>query len=169
MQAATTAEAIRELNALITARDKKKLKIAQHATKLSKAIEDYKASEVFTKKRLATQQNETTYFKAWEERLGNTCVDEITKAKIVAVRDDLVADRKVGGSEESVSHRIANLYVLALKQVLKFCEERGKLAELPSVSVPEVTLTPPVWESAPFRVWAAPALVRAPAPLMVPA
>lgn len=133
LEAATTAEAIRELNALITARDKKKLKIVQHAPKLSKAIEDYKASEVFTKKRLATQKNESTYFKAWEERLGSTRVDEITKAKIVAVRDDLVADRKVGGSEEPVTNRTANLYVLTLMQVLKYCEERGKLAELPRV------------------------------------
>ena len=131
LQATSTAEAIRELNALITDRDKKRLKIVQHAPKLSEAIRDYKASEVFTKKRLATRKNETTYFKAWEERLGSTKVDEITKAKIVAVRDDLVADRKVGGSEEPVTNRTANLYVLALMQVLKFCEERGKLAELP--------------------------------------
>lgn len=133
MEAATTPEAIRELNALITDRDKKRLKIVQHAPKLSEAIRDYKASEVFTKKRLATRKNETTYFKAWEERLGNTRVDEINKAKIVAVRDDLVADRKVGGSEEPVTNRTANLYVLALMQVLQFCEERGKLAELPRV------------------------------------
>ncbi len=134
LDARTTAEAIAALNAIKVRRDEGTLKVVRHAPKLSDAIADYKASAVFTGKRPGTRENEATYFKAWEDRLGPVRVDRITKADIVKVRDDLMsADHVVGGSVGPVSARTANLYVMALMQVLKYLDERGKLAEIPRV------------------------------------
>jgi integrase len=134
LDAKTNAEAVAALNAAKVRRDEGALQVVRHAPKLADAIADYKASAVFTKKRAATQKNESTYFKAWEERLGSMRVDKIHRAEIIKVRDDLLAtDRAVGGSTGAVSPRTANLYVLALMQVLKYLEERGKLAEVPRV------------------------------------
>ena len=133
LEAKTDAQAVAALNALKVRRSEGKLKIVRHVPKLSDAIEEYKASSVFTSKREATRKNETTYFKAWKERLGEIRVDRIEKAQIIAVRDDLVSDKKVGGSEGAVSNRTANLYVLALRQVFKYLEDRGKVSEIPRV------------------------------------
>ncbi len=69
--------------------------------KLSEAIAEYKASSVYANKSKSTRKNQATYFKAWQERLGDMRVDRITKADIIAVRDDLLADKRVGGSEEA--------------------------------------------------------------------
>lgn len=133
LDARTTAEAIAALNALKVRRCEGKLKVVRHAPKLSEAITEYKASSVYKSKSESTRKNEATYFKAWQERLGEMRVDRITKADIIGVRDDLLADKKVGGSEAAVSIRTANLYVLALRQVFKFLEERGKVADTPRV------------------------------------
>jgi integrase len=133
LEARTTAEAIAALNALKVRRSEGTLKVVRHAPKLSDAIAEYKASSVYTAKSESTRKNEATYFKAWLERLGDVRVDRITKADIIAVRDDLLADKKIGGSEAAVSIRTANLYVLALRQVMKFLEERGKINDLPRV------------------------------------
>jgi integrase len=140
LEARTSAEAITALNALKVRRSEGTLKIIRHKLTLSEAIAQYKASSVHTKKSESTRKNEVTYFKAWQERLGNVRVDRITKANIIAVRDELLALRddpataqKVGGSEAPVSIRTANLYVVALRQVFKFLEERGKLKEPPHV------------------------------------
>jgi integrase len=129
LDAQTNAEAIAALNKLKVQRQEGKLKIIRHAPKLSEAIALYKASEVFKDKRHATRRNEETYFKAWEERLGK----EITPAHIIKVRDDLRADKAVGGSKAQVTKRTANLYVMALKQVFKFLVERDSMADVPRV------------------------------------
>ena len=140
LEARTTSEAIAALNALKVRRSEGTLKVIRHAPKLSDAIAEYKASSVYTNKSESTRKNEATYFKAWLERLGDVRVDRITEADIIAVRDDLLAVRddlaigkKVGGSESAVSIRTANLYVVALRQVFKFLEERGKLKKPPHV------------------------------------
>lgn len=133
LEARTTAEAIAALNALKVRRSEGTLNVVRHAPKLSEAIEQYKESSTYKKKSESTRKNEATYFKAWQERLGDMRADRITKADIISVRDDLLADKKVGGSEAPVSIRTANLYVIALRQVFKFLEERGKIADLPSV------------------------------------
>jgi len=133
LEARTTAEAIAALNALKVRRSEGTLKDVRHAPKLSEAIEQYKESSTYKKKSESTRKNEATYFKAWQERLGDMRADRITKADIISVRDDLLADKKVGGSETPVSIRTANLYVIALRQVFKFLEERGKIATLPAV------------------------------------
>lgn len=133
LEAKTDAQAVAALNALKVRRSEGKLRIVKHAPKLSDAIEEYKASNVFNSKSEGSRENEATYFKAWKERLGDTRVDRIDKAQIIAVRDDLIADKKVGGSEGTVSNRTANLYVLALRQVFKYLEDRGRLAEIPRV------------------------------------
>jgi integrase len=133
LEAQTDAQAIAALNTLKVRRSEGKLKIVRHAPKLADAIEEYKASSVFLSKREATRKNETTYFKAWKERLGERRVDRISTTDIIAVRDDLLADKAVGGSEEAVTKRTANLYVTALRQVFKYLEDRAKLAEVPRV------------------------------------
>jgi integrase len=133
LDAQTNAEAIAALNKLKVQRQEGKLKIIRHAPKLSEAIALYKASEVFKDKRHATRRNEETYFKAWEERLGKERVDQITPAHIIKVRDDLRADKAVGGSKAQVTKRTANLYVMALKQVFKFLVERDSMADVPRV------------------------------------
>lgn len=142
LDARTNAEAIAALNKLKVQRSEGNLTIVRNAPKLAEAIARYTASEVFKRKRPATRRNELTCFKAWEDRLGNERVDQIKPAHIIKVRDELLSDKPVGGSEVAVSVRTANIYTMALNQVFKFLKERDELAEIPVVKWLKPAKTP---------------------------
>jgi len=125
LEAATVAKAVEELEEKKLQRRKGELVVLTHAPKLAEAIEQYKASAEYTAKRPASQSNETGYFKLWSERLGHLRVDKIQTAAIVGVRDEV--------HKRGCSARTCNLYVGALKQVLKYCRERGHLRRIPEV------------------------------------
>jgi len=125
LEAQTIAKAVEELAKLKVNRNEGELKMTGHAPKLVDAIANYKASAEYTGKRKGTRVAEDGYFKRWEARLGSSKVSSITAAEIIAVRDELHKDGK--------HPRTCNLYVGALRQVLRFCRERGQLTRLPEV------------------------------------
>ena len=125
LEATTVAKAVEELEEKKLQRRKGELAVLTHAPKLAEAIEQYKAGAEFTAKRPASQSNETGYFKLWKERLGHLRVDKIQTPAIIGVRDEV--------HKRGCSARTCNLYVGALKQVLKYCRERGHLSRMPEI------------------------------------
>ena len=125
LAATTVAKAVEELEEKKLQRRKGELAVLTHAPKLAEAIEDYKGSAEFRAKRPGSQENETGYFKLWQERLGHLRVDKIQTPAIIGVRDEV--------HKRGCSTRTCNLYVGALKQVLKYCRERGHLTRIPDV------------------------------------
>jgi integrase len=134
LEAQTAPKAAEEMAALKRKRDKGTLEKITHAPKLTNAIAEYKASATFASKSPASQRGENTYLDLWQERLGQMSVDKIRKQHILAVRDDITSEGKVSALRKGkVSNRTANLYVQGLRQVLKFQEERGRVAVIPKI------------------------------------
>ena len=134
LEAQTAPKAAEEMAALKRKRDKGTLEKITHAPKLTNAIVEYKASATFTSKSDASQRGESIYLALWQERLGQMSVDKIRKQHILAVRDDITSEGKVAALRKGkVSNRTANLYVQGLRQVLKFQEERGRVAVIPKI------------------------------------
>ena len=134
LEAETLAQAIKQMASLKEKRDKGTLVKISHAPKLADAIAEYKASSTFTTKSPASQRGEVTYLALWQEELGQVRVDKIRKQNILAVRDKLTSEDATPALRYGkVSNRTANLYVQALRQVLKFQEEREFIAEVPKV------------------------------------
>ncbi len=134
LEAQTAPKAAEEMAALKRKRDKGTLEKITHAPKLTNAIAEYKASATFTSKSANSQRSEVTYLALWQERLGQMSVDKIRKQHILAVRDDITSEGKVAALRNGkVSNRTANLYVQGLRQVLKFQEERGRMAVVPKI------------------------------------
>ena len=127
LEAETPTQAIEKMADLKSERRKGTLVKITHAPKLADAIAEYKASSTFTTKSPASQRGETTHLNLWQDKLGQMRVDKIRKQHVLAVRDELT-------SEDTLSNRTANLYVQALRQVLKFQEERERIAEIPKVT-----------------------------------
>jgi integrase len=125
LKADTLTKAVEELAELKVNRNKGELKLSGHAPKLVDAIASYKESAEYLGKRPGTRVCEDGYFKRWIARLGSKKVSDITAAEIIAVRDELHKDGK--------HVRTCNLYVGALKQVLRYCHHRGQLSRLPEV------------------------------------
>jgi integrase len=125
LKADTITKAVEELAALKVDRNKGELKLSGHAPKLVDAIAKYKEGAVYKGKRKGTTVAEDGYFKRWIASLGSNKVSDITAAQIIAVRDQL--------HKEGKHVRTCNLYVGALKQVLRHCHERGQLSRLPEL------------------------------------
>jgi integrase len=122
LAATTTAAAVAELQDKLAERRKGTLKVVTHAPKLADAIAAYKQSAEFLGKRDGTRVAENGYLDKWTSKLGAVRVNKITKAQIVAVRDELAPGRHP---------KTLNKIVQGLINVLKYCEERGHLADLP--------------------------------------
>ena len=134
LDAQTPTQAIEKMADLKSERRKGTLVKMTHAPKLTDAIAEYKASSTYTSKSPASQRGETTYLNLWQDKLGQICVDKIRKQHILAVRDDLTSEGKAAALRYGkVSNRTANLYVQALRQILKFQQERERIAEVPKV------------------------------------
>lgn len=125
LKAETLAKAVEELAELKVNRNRGELKLSGHAPKLVDAIAKYKESAEYAGKRAATRVTEEAYLKRWIARLGSSKVSDITPVEIIAVRDEL--------HKEGKHPRTCNLYVGALRQVLRYCHERGQLPRLPEV------------------------------------
>jgi len=132
LEAETPTQAIEKMADLKSERRKGTLVKISHAPKLADAIAEYKASSTSTTKSPASQRGETTHLNLWQDKLGQLSVDKIRKQHILAVRDALTSGDATSGSKK-ISNRTANLYVQALRQVLKFQEERERIAEIPKV------------------------------------
>jgi integrase len=122
LAATTSAAAIAELQDKLAERRKGTLKVVTHAPKLADAVAAYKTSAEFLAKRDGTRVNEGGYLDKWVAELGAVRVNKITKAQIVNTRDKLAVGR---------NPKTANKIVQGLMNVLKYCEERGHLADLP--------------------------------------
>jgi integrase len=125
LKADTITKAVEELAALKVDRNKGELKLSGHAPKLVDAIAKYKEGADYAGKRKGTKVSEEAYLKRWIARLGSSKVSEITAVEIIAVRDEL--------HKEGKHPRTCNLYVGALRQVLRYCHQRGQLLRLPEV------------------------------------
>lgn len=122
LAATTTPAAIAELQDKLAERRKGTLKVVTHAPKLADAVAAYKTSAEFLGKRHGTRVNESGYLDKWVAELGAVRVNKITKANIVTTREKLAAGR---------NPKTANKIVQGLVNVLKYCEEREQLADIP--------------------------------------
>jgi integrase len=96
--------------------------------------EQYLASGTASTKKLGTQQNEKQAIKRWKAHMGGVRLDRITPAVIHGFREA----RLKGGA----SARTVNLDVIALRSVLKFAKDDGKIDYV--VKVDRLKESPPV-------------------------
>ena len=122
LAATTSAAASAELQDKLAERRKGTLKVVTHAPKLADAVAAYKTSAEFLGKRHGTRVNDSGYLDKWVAELGAVRVNKITKANIVNAREKLAAGR---------NPKTANKIVQGLVNVLKYCEEREQLADIP--------------------------------------
>ncbi len=125
LDAGSLDEARAELERKRTENRDGKLPQRGHQPDFAEFSREYLQSPTLAAKKEGTQQNERQAIGRWMEHLGGVRVDKITPALIHSFREK----RQRGG----VSARTVNLDGVALRNVLKFAEERGHIEALPAV------------------------------------
>ncbi len=100
-------------------------------------------SEVSTTKRPATRKKETTQLGWWIERIGALTVRQIHRAHINTGIADL--------AKSELSPRTVNLYVIAIRNVLKRGQEEGLIRELPTAGLRALRSSQPKRELLPIE------------------
>ncbi len=125
LEADTLDQAKAELERKRTENRDGKLPQRGHRPSFEDFAREYLGSPTLGAKKEGTQDNERQAIGRWTEHLGGVRVDKITPALIHSFREK----RQRGG----VSARTVNLDGVALRNVLKFAEERGHIEALPAV------------------------------------
>lgn len=135
LAAETVAQATVELRTLQTRRQDQALPALRRAPKFNEYVDQYLAyfETVKGAKRKRTIETETGHLNQWKAHLGETRLNQISRAMI----NDFITKRKapkIGKDkmEKTISNRTINLAIVCLRNVLKKALEEGWIKALPT-------------------------------------
>jgi integrase len=124
LKAVTAAGAVEELKAIHVERRESRLRPIGLAPKLSDYILEYYKSLDVSDKQPATIQKERGCLARWSDKLGHWRLDQLLLRHIRGFVEELKRDK--------LSGRTANIYVIALRHVMKRAREDGYIFKLPT-------------------------------------
>ena len=125
LKAATAAEAVEELKTLHVERRENRLRHIGQAPKLADYINGYIESLSASSKRAATIRKERCHLTRWSTALGHWRLEQLRAHHVAGFLDGLKRDDELSG-------RTANLYLIALRHVMKRAKRDGFLKALPT-------------------------------------
>jgi integrase len=127
LNATTTAEAVEEMKTLHVERRENRLRHIGRAPKLADIITGYVASLDASGKRQTTIRKECGCLTRWSDKLGHWRLDQLRPHHLTGFLDGLKKD--------GYSGRTINIYLIALRHVMKRAKRDGFLKTLPTADI----------------------------------
>ncbi len=126
-KAMTASQAQDEFRLLLVERDENRLRHVGQAPKLAEYIDHHVAGLAASGKRASTIGKESGCLSRWAGKLGNLRLDQIRPHHVTSFLDSLKRD--------GFSGRTCNLYLIALRHVMKRARRDGYLKSLPTADL----------------------------------